>query len=117
MSEGLASAGPVSSYTYDELVAGETISTSGVILTGQGALIRGTILGKDPATGKWARATTPPAGILAHDVDTTAGDIVSVVYVQGKFKDNVVVLPAGKTLAETRAAMWDTGVYLLDVQE
>lgn len=116
MPDGLASFSS-DAYAYDELVAGETISTSGVILTGQGVLLRGTIMGKDGATGKWARAVTPPAGILVHDIDTTAGDVTGVIYVQGKFKDNVVVLPAGKTLAETRTALWDSGIYLLDVQE
>jgi hypothetical protein len=116
MSEGLAKFS-TSSYSYDELVAGETITQSGTILTGQGAMIRGTVVGKDPVTGKWARATAPPNGILVHDVDTTAGDVVSVVHVQGKYKDNVIVLPVGKTLAETRTALWDSGIYLLDVQE
>jgi hypothetical protein len=105
------------SYAYDELVAGETVSTSGVVTAGQGVLLRGTVMGKDAATGKWARATAPPAGILAHDIDTTPGDVTGVVYVQGKFKDNVVILPAATTLADTRKALWDTGVYLLDVQE
>ena len=117
MSDGLASFSS-SSTTYDELVAGETISQSGVIATGQGVLIRGTILGQDGATGKWARATAlTPGGILAHNVDTTAGDVTGVIYVQGKFKDNVVVLPAATTLAVARKALWDCGVYLLDVQE
>jgi Bacteriophage lambda head decoration protein D len=120
MSEGLAKFS-TSSYSYDELVAGETITVSGTILAGQGALLRGTVLGKDGTTGKWARATaitaTGGGGILVHDVDTTAGDIVSDVHVQGKYKDNVIILPAGKTLAETRASLHATGVYLLDVQE
>ena len=116
MSDGLAKF-ETTGTTYDELVAGETVSVSGIVLTGQGVLIRGTILGKDGATGKWARATTPPAGILVHDVDTSAGDVTGVIHVQGKYKDNVVILPVGKTLAETRTALWDTGVYLLDVQE
>lgn len=115
MSEGLASYSSTGT-NYDELVAGETITQSGVILAGQGILLRGTIMGKDAGTGKWARATTPPAGILVHDVDTTA-DVTGIIHVQGKYKDNVVILPVGKTLAETRAALWDTGVYLLDVQE
>ena len=116
MSSGLAKFS-TDTYSYDELVAGETITQSGVILTGQGALIRGTILGKDGTTGKWSRAAAPPAGILVHDVDTTAADVTAPIHVQGKYKDNVIVLPAGKTLAETRAALWDSGVYLLDVQE
>src|SRR5262245_45468992 len=116
MSDGLASYSQ-SSYTYDELVAGETVSVSGTVLTGQGVLLRGTILGKDGATGKWSRAATPLAGILAHDVNTASGDVTGVIYVQGKFKDNVVILPAATTLAQARAALWDTGVYLLDVQE
>lgn len=116
MPDGLASFSS-DSFAYDELVAGETVTTSGVILTGQGVLLRGTILGKDGATGKWSRAAAPPAGILVHDIDTTAGDVTGIVHVQGKYKDNVVILPAGKTMAETRAALWDSGVYLLDVQE
>jgi hypothetical protein len=116
MSEGLAKFSSTGT-NYDELVAGETISQSGTILTGQGVLLRGTIMGKNGTSGKWGRAETPPSGILVHDVDTTAGDVTGIIYVQGKFKDNVVILPAGKTLAETRTAMWDNGVYLLDVQE
>ena len=116
MPDGLASFS-TDSFSYDELVAGETVTTSGVILTGQGLLLRGTIMGKDAGTGKWARATTPPAGILVHDVNTASGDVTGVIHVQGTYKDNVVILPAGKTMAETRAALWATGVYLLDVQE
>lgn len=116
MSDGLASYSSAGAFSYDELVAGETVSVSGIILTGQGVLLRGTILGKNGTSGKWARAETP-AGILVHDVDTTAGDVTGVIYVQGKFKDNVVILPPATTLAVARAALWDTGVYLLDVQE
>lgn len=104
------------SYSYDELVAGETISVSGTVLTGQGVLLRGQIVGKNATSGKWTLADTP-AGILAHDVDTGAGDVVSVIYTQGKFKDNAVILPGAVTMAQARAALHDTGVYLLDVQE
>jgi len=116
MADGLAKYS-ISSTNYNELVAGETITVSGVILTGQGALVRGTIMGRDGTTGKWSRAMTPPAGILVHDVDTTAGDVVAIVHTQGKYKDDAITLPAGKTLAETRTALHDMGVYLLDVQE
>lgn len=114
---GLAKFGDAGSTDYNELVAGATVTVSGVLLTGQGVLARGTILGKDGATGKWSRVAAPPAGILVHETDTSAGDVVSIIHVQGKYKDNAIVLPDGKTLAETRAALWDTGVYLLDVQE
>ena len=117
MPDGLAGYRSVGSVNYDELVAGETITQSGVILTGQGVLIRGTILGKDGTTGKWSRTATPLAGILVHDVDTTAADVTGIIHTQGKYKDNVVVLPPATTLAQARAALWDTGVYLLDVQE
>lgn len=115
MSNGLAGY-TKDAYSYDELVAGETVSVSGTVLTGQGVLLRGQILGKNTSSGKWTLADTP-AGILAHDVDTTAGDVTAVIYTQGKFKDNVVILPGATTLAAARAALWDTGVYLLDVQE
>src|SRR5262245_8856433 len=114
---GLAGFSSLGSTSYDELVAGETITQSGVIATGQGVLLRGTIMGKDPATGKWTRAYAPPSGILVHQTDTTLGDVVSVVHVKGEYKDNVVVLPAGKTMAETRAALWMYSIHLLDVQE
>ena len=116
MSDGLASYSKTST-TYDELAAGETISQSGMVLTGQGKLIRGTILGQNSTSGKWARAERPAKGILTHDLDTTAGDVVGVIHVQGKYKDNVIVLPDAITLAQVRQEMWDTGVYLLDVQE
>lgn len=104
------------SYTYDELVAGETITVSGTVLTGQGVLLRGTVVGRNATSGKWARAE-PPQGILVHDTDTTTGDVISIVHTQGKYKDNVIILPPATTMAVCRAALWDTGVYLLDVQE
>lgn len=104
------------SYSYDELVAGETISVSGVVASGGGVLLRGQIVGKAVATGKWA-TTEAPLGILAHDVDATSADVTTVIYTQGKFKDNAVILPPATSLAQARAALHDTGVYLLDVQE
>ena len=116
MSDGLAGYSKTST-SYDELVAGATITRSGVILTGQGVLLRGTILGQDPATGKWSQARRPSNGILVHNVDTTAGDKVGDVHVQGKYKDNVVIFPPAAVVAEVRAELHDQGVYLLDVQE
>lgn len=116
MSEGLASFSSEGTYSYDELVAGETISVSGVVAAGQGVLLRGQIVGQNGTSGKWTRTDTP-GGILAHDVDTTA-DVQTVIYTQGKFKDNaVIVTGTGLTIAQARAALKDTGVYLLDVQE
>jgi hypothetical protein len=106
-----------STFSYDELLAGDPVTQSGVILTGQGVLLRGTIMGKNGTTGKWERAVHPSSGILVHDCDTAAGDVQGIVHVQGKYKDNVVILPAATTLAVARAELWDFGVYLLDVQE
>ena len=114
MSEGLASFSSTG-YTYDELVAGETVSVSGIVLTGQGVMLRGQILGKNGASGKYTKADSATA-ILAHDVDTTAGDVTAVLYVQGKFKDNAVIVGA-QALPAAKAALHDLGVYLLDVQE
>ena len=117
MPDGLAGFRSVGDTSYDELVAGETITVSGMVLTGQGLLLRGTILGQVAASGKWARAERPAKGILVHDTDTTAGDVVSVIHVQGKYKDNVVILPDAITLTQVKQELHDTGVYLLDVQE
>jgi hypothetical protein len=96
---------------YIGLVCGPTLSKVVTVLTGQGVLKRGQILGKN-AGGKYTTADLPPLAILADDVDTAGGDVQAVVYWQGKFKANAVILMTAQTLDAQREALRDCGIYL-----
>jgi hypothetical protein len=63
-----------------------------VVVTGE-VLVRGTVLGKVTASGKYAAydnaasdGTEVAAGILCEDVDATDGDVTANMYVTGAFK-------------------------------
>lgn len=112
----LADFGGAGNYVYEELTADETVCVSATVAAGQGVLLRGQVLGKNAISGKWA-ANESPLGVLAHDIDATDAEATAVICVQGKVKDNAIVLGTGLTLPQARAALADVGVYLLDVQE
>jgi len=66
----------------------------------QGALKRGTLLQKN-ANGKYVVCTslTNLVGVLAEDVDTSGGDVNSLMYVEGTFKKDKLVAGEGVTIS------------------
>ena len=111
------------SWTYDPLVASETISQSAPIAPSLGVLKRGTVL-YGPAVGTPITAATPlttvvgtasPRGILAQDIDTgTGGNVMGLIYTQGKFLDTGITF-SSKGAAFDAANLWDIGIYVLTV--
>jgi len=69
------------------------------VASGQNVLKRGTLLQKN-ANGKYEVCTnlTNLAGVLAEDVDTTSGDVSSLMYVEGTFKKEKLVAGQGVTI-------------------
>lgn len=81
------------------------------IASGQGVLKRGTVIGKITASGKYAISlgasgdgSETPKAVLAVDVDATAADVATVEYASGAFDGSKLILGAGITLDDVKAA-------------
>lgn len=109
-------------FAPDLLIGGDhPIRTIGVtILSGQN-LLRGALLGKITASGKYILSLSAavdgsqtPVGILGEDVNATAGDAVSFEYVAGDFNSRKVIFGTGHTIASVREALHARSIYLHD---
>lgn len=112
--------GSEGAYTPDSLHAGDfPIRTRKVtIITGQN-LVRGAVLGKITASGKFnlsasaaADGSQVPFAVLAEDVDATAADKEAVAYVSGDFNSTALTLGAGHTVASITDGLRDANIYL-----
>jgi len=108
------------SMTYENLIAGtqkDLVTRPATIRMGE-AFSRGTLLGRLTATGKWqvidedGVATCNDFGIAAEAVDATAGDVVSVVFVEGEFSESAVILSYSDTADDWRELLTPHGIYL-----
>jgi hypothetical protein len=70
------------------------------VASGQNVLKRGTLLQKN-ANGKYVVCSNLSnlAGVLVEDVDTTSGDVSSLMYVEGTFKKEKLVAGSGVTIS------------------
>lgn len=82
------------SYSPEQRFAGSSdiINNTAVIVTGEGVLAAGSVLGKITVGGKLALCDSgasdgsqTPVAILAEDIDATSSDITCQVYVAGEF--------------------------------
>ncbi|EFL53094.1 conserved hypothetical protein [Solidesulfovibrio fructosivorans JJ]] len=105
----------------DKLIAGDAkiVTAAGTIASGAGALVRGTVLGKITASGKYQKAvgtaedgSQTPDAILAEDTDATSADALSVVYLSGQFAESALTLDASLTLDGIRDGLRDKNIYL-----
>ncbi len=108
-------------FTPDNLVISGVKTLSGVILTGQGVLARGTILGRRTDNEKFMIvASANPSGadtgnaILAEEVDTTSGDVTAPVYVMGEFNSDACAVGAGTTVNGEIENLRSKGILLKD---
>lgn len=113
------------SFEPDNLFAGwvqPVNSGSETIASGQGVLVRGTILGKLTASGKLAIVDSAQAdgsqtiyAVLAEDVDATSEDVVTSVYYTGEYNKNELVF-GGSDTADTHATKArEIGIFFKDV--
>lgn len=109
-------------YAPDLLVGGDhPIRTLGITIASGQNLLRGALLGKVTATGKFILSLSAasdgsqnPVGILGEDVNATGGDVVSFEYVAGDFNSRKVTFGTGHTVASVREVLHARSIYLHD---
>lgn len=106
--------------TYDNLIAGTqkaTVTRPATIRLGE-AFSRGAILGRLTATGKYQEAQFSNAanfssyGIATEAVDSTTGEVVTDVFVEGEFAENGVQYFYSNTADDWREKLAVQGIYL-----
>lgn len=111
------------SYTPDNLIAGNAdllISRKVTIPSGQ-TLLRGALLGKITASGKYvlslsgaADGSQTPDAVLAYDVGTTTADTEALIYVRGDFQAGAITYGTAHTAASVREGLRAKGINLID---
>ena len=105
----------------DQLIAGnlQLVTETVTLVSGAGALARGTVLGKITASGKYTKSATAssdgsqtPVAILADAADSTSGDVLCGVYLMGEFNSNALTLGTGWTTATVAAALRASGIFV-----
>lgn len=118
--------GNFGSTTPDNLIAGtkHPLDVKGItVLTGQGVLVRGTVLGIVTASGKGKKVDSTAADgseiadcILTDEIDTTAGDVVTSAYISGEFNRGALIFGGTDDAADHEATLRTKGIFLKDVQ-
>lgn len=110
----------VGTYTPDNLIAGQTsLVTDSVTVAASDSLVRGSVLGKITADGKFilsasaaADGSQTPSVVLAEDCDASVADVTNVaVYVKGEFNEKALTLGTGHTTATIKEPLRDVGIY------
>jgi hypothetical protein len=111
------------SYSPDMLIAGDhPVRSIGVtIVSGAGALVRGTVLGKITTGGKYKTSTSAasdgsqtPVAILGEDVNAASADAIAFVYIAGDFNTSALTIGAGHTASSIRDGLAHKSIYLHD---
>lgn len=109
-------------YAPDALVAGNhhLLVGRGVTIASGQNLVRGAVLGKITASGKYnlslsaaADGSQTPDLILAEDCDATGGDKTALAYERGDFNANALTLGTGHTVASIREGLRAKGITIL----
>lgn len=109
-------------YTPDNLVANNHESLIGrkiIVASGQN-LVRGSVIGKITASGKYALSASAatdgsevPDLILAENADATSADVSALAYARGDFITQALTLGAGHTVASITEGLRIKGITLL----
>jgi hypothetical protein len=114
------------STTPDDLIAGtkHPIDVKGItVLTGQGVLKRGTVIGLLTTGGKGkvvdsskSDGTQTADCILTDDIDTSSADVVTSAYISGEFNRSALIFGGTDVVAAHEATLRQKGIFLKDVQ-
>ena len=120
-----AAGGTVSAMTYNPLVmpGKPEVRARFPVKGGQGVLRAGTIMGGITSAGAdfgklkvctsaAADGSQYPVAILPEDIDTTAGDAVHSVYVEGTFNETALTYGTGHTANSVRLSLRTVGILL-----
>ncbi len=111
------------SFAPDNLIAGDQINpiTKSVTLVSGQNIVRGTVLGIITSGGKYttslsagSNGSQTPKAIAAEDVDASAGDKTTLVYIAGVFNQNELTLGTAHTIASVTEGLRDNGIFLKD---
>lgn len=94
------------------------LTTTITLLTGQGILKKGSLLGKVSASGKYKLVDAANSDgsqvaslVLAEDVDTSSADINAVAYKSGVFRYGALQVAAGDTVDAHKDELRDVNIY------
>lgn len=110
-------------YVPDQLVSGPLqLVTDTVTITGGKAYKRGTVLGVVTASGGYQLSVKTatdgsevPSAILVDDVDATAGDVQSGVYLMGEFNGHRIIIDNSWTVETVAQALRPSSIFIRDV--
>lgn len=112
-------------YSPDGLIANNgtlLISEPITLISGQN-LVRGALLGKITASGKYTLSLAAavdgsevPVAVLTHDCDASGGDAATLGYTRGDFQSQAITFGTGHTAASTKAGLADRGIFLITTQ-
>jgi len=106
--------------SYDNLIAGtqkKLVTEPATIRMGE-AFSRGQLLGRLTATDKWQTIDEDNAsscnkfGIATEAIDSTAGEVVTDVFVEGEFSQNAVLFGYSDSVADWSDKLDAQGIYL-----
>lgn len=111
-------------FPSDNLIAGNAhlLNAKKVIVISGQNLVRGAVLGKITASGKYALSVSAaddgsqtPDLILADDCDATSADQTALAYSRGDFGDIALTIGAGHTLASIAEGLRVKGITIFNV--
>lgn len=110
-------------FVPDQLVSGPLqLVTDTVTITGGKVYKRGTVLGVVTASGGYqicvktaTDGSEVPSAILVDDVDATAGDVQSGVYLMGEFNGHRIIIDSSWTVATVKPALRPLSIFIRDV--
>jgi hypothetical protein len=108
-------------FTPDRLLARGPIDARKETLISGENVVRGTVLGKITASGKYNKSlaaamdgSQTPDVIAAEDKDATGGDKEILVYWIGGFNENALTLGTGHTVASIKEGLRAKGIILIN---
>jgi len=113
------------STTRDNLISGAfPLVTKKVTIASGENVVRGTLMGKITASGKYVKSLAAsadgsqnPNAILVRSVDATAEDKKGEIYLTGQINKEKVIFGTGHTAASTEEALRDLGIFLEEVEK
>lgn len=108
-------------YTPDNLIEGSfpVQSEAATMVSGAGAVVRGTVLGKITASGKLIAVNSAGTddgrrtayAVALEDVDATSDDIECAIALSGSFNENSLVFGGSDTITTHRSTMRALSMY------
>ena len=109
-------------FTPDKLFAGHVmplVTEKGVVASGAGSVVRGTVMGRITASGKLVPVDSGsvdgsevPYGIICDTVDATAADVPCALYMTGEFNEAALTFGGTDDADTHRVALRGLGIFL-----